>query len=201
MEVVLHFCVDDGIKSRCHRELLFGERPRFFSCYTAPHKLYGTMTVCNFAEFFKPWPEVNLKAEEHAAALAEWLKTPMEFDEPPTAKHFKIIREAAKLVGSEGYRYQLRHYYLQDGGIEELEKEETQELDEERLAEQEMEPSMTSAQRLEAEEQRELEEALAKQEEERLAREAEEQARKKQAAREAAAKSRKEKEIQERLKN
>jgi len=99
------------------------------------------MTVCNFAESFKPWPEVDLKAEQHAAALAEWLKTPMEFeDEPPTAKHFKVIREDAKLVGSEGYRYQIRHYYLQDGSVEEREQEETRELDEEKLAE----PTLTS---------------------------------------------------------
>ena len=50
------------------------------------------MTVCNFAEFFTPWPEVKLKADQLAAALAEWLKTPMDFDSPPMAKNFKVVK-------------------------------------------------------------------------------------------------------------
>lgn len=40
VEVVMHIAIDDGIKSRCHRSLLFGDKYRMFSCATGAHKLY-----------------------------------------------------------------------------------------------------------------------------------------------------------------
>ena len=57
----------------------------------------------------------------------------MEFEAPPKTTHFKVIKQNATLTGTIGYKYQLRHYYLQDGEIEEVEQEETKDLDDEGL--------------------------------------------------------------------
>ena len=44
--------VEDGIQGKGHRENIFNTDYKVMGCYTGDHKIYGNMTVINYAGGF-----------------------------------------------------------------------------------------------------------------------------------------------------
>jgi len=77
LEAFLAIVIDDGVKTRGHRKIVFNNSLRKFACFFGPHKKFKSMAVCVYAEDFQSKltrPQALLLSK-----MQSWLLRPMVF--------------------------------------------------------------------------------------------------------------------------
>ena len=82
-DCMMQSAIDDGIRSRAHLVNFFNPALVHFACYTGDHKTFQKVTVAVFAESFIPMDRTLKTAVIDKGDLEMFMKTAIEFDEPP----------------------------------------------------------------------------------------------------------------------